>query len=302
MTISYNPWSKVYKIDVDLAPLYFEVFLDSGFFNPLNTWTAFFHNHGAYEVQFVLKHRCKMFVDARYYELHENSYCVIPPHTYHSQLSNDQEKVEKLAFTFQYKWVEQDSGRFHESEIRVLKQTLQQLPFLHRESSENVLSWLTEVQAELQNKNIGYMAKIQSLFTQVLLYIFRDCLRDSPADFDIPPIIVDDERVNVIDAFFICNYGQSVREKDLADLLKVSSRQLNRILRVLYNTSFRQKLLETRVRIAMDMLAHTKMPVHEIAENVGYLSVENFHFAFKKEAGTTPAQFRKQFVSQQDSP
>ena len=88
------------------------------------------------------------------------------------------------------------------------------------------------------------------------------------------------------------NYMHNVHIDDLAAQLGVCVRQVDRLMRKYYNTSFKEKLLETRIDIAKDMLTNTKENIGHIAEKVGYSLSSNFSCMFKKKVGITPKEFR----------
>lgn len=79
----------------------------------------------------------------------------------------------------------------------------------------------------------------------------------------------------------------------LAELLHMSTRQLNRILKNRYGVSFRHKLMETRLNHAMDLQFRTALPITDIAARIGYESSRSFHAAFKAYTGNTPAVYRE---------
>jgi LacI family transcriptional regulator len=49
-----------------------------------------------------------------------------------------------------------------------------------------------------------------------------------------------------------------------------------------------------QLRRAKQLLTETDHSIHRIAELVGFKHAEYFYFAFKREFGTTPGQFREQ--------
>ncbi|MDF2669804.1 MAG: two component transcriptional regulator, AraC family, partial [Paenibacillus sp.] len=83
---------------------------------------------------------------------------------------------------------------------------------------------------------------------------------------------------------------------DLSELLYISDKQTNRILNKYYQTSFKQKQLDTRVQVALDLLQSTEMTISEIAEHVGYAPAYNFSKVFKQKMGITPKQYRKEIT------
>ena len=55
-------------------------------------------------------------------------------------------------------------------------------------------------------------------------------------------------------------------------------------------------LMQYRITIAKKHLAFTDVPIKDIANMVGFKTVQHFNRIFKEITGTTPAEFRKSSV------
>jgi len=79
----------------------------------------------------------------------------------------------------------------------------------------------------------------------------------------------------------------------LADQLGLSERQTSRLFRAEMGESFRAYSTRLRVGRAMKLLATTPQPVTEVALSCGWNSLSQFHTAFRRQTGTTPAAYRR---------
>lgn len=79
---------------------------------------------------------------------------------------------------------------------------------------------------------------------------------------------------------------------ELADICKLSTRQLRRGFRASHGCSVNDYLAQVRIEAAKRRL-FTKAPLKEIAESLGYSSQANFAGAFRRATGSTPNEFRK---------
>lgn len=77
----------------------------------------------------------------------------------------------------------------------------------------------------------------------------------------------------------------------LADMLGLSTRTLARRLRAA-GTSYAELLQRVQSERAMNYLRHTRAPVAEVAERMGYSDAAAFTRAFQAWTGTTPARWR----------
>ena len=83
---------------------------------------------------------------------------------------------------------------------------------------------------------------------------------------------------------------------DLADLLKVTPHMLSQVVNQEFGMNFQQYLNSYRVRHSMEKLSSenfSHLTISSIALDTGFNSLSAFNAAFKKEAGLTPSQYRK---------
>ncbi|MDR6723480.1 two-component system response regulator YesN [Paenibacillus amylolyticus] len=81
--------------------------------------------------------------------------------------------------------------------------------------------------------------------------------------------------------------------ESLATRLQVSAVYLSRVLKKELDNSFVTLVTHARIRKAVQLLDSTTLPIHMIAERVGYDTQHYFSTAFKKAMGISPAQYRK---------
>jgi AraC family transcriptional regulator len=96
-----------------------------------------------------------------------------------------------------------------------------------------------------------------------------------------------DERVKEV--------GQPPSLADLADLCRVSVRQLARGFRASRGCSLGAYVADRQVEHAKILLAAGES-VGAIATTLGFASTSNFCFAFRRETGNTPGQFRRKLL------
>ncbi len=80
--------------------------------------------------------------------------------------------------------------------------------------------------------------------------------------------------------------------RQIADRLGVSERSLRRQLAA-DNTSYQALLEKTRETLASELLTTTRLPVEQVARNLGYSETASFTRAFTRWCGVSPTQFRR---------
>ncbi|MBQ7951160.1 MAG: helix-turn-helix transcriptional regulator [Clostridia bacterium] len=102
---------------------------------------------------------------------------------------------------------------------------------------------------------------------------------------------LDEERIALLEDFFNIEMRfPNCNKQQLAAKIGVCERQLTRILKETYNSSFSAILLESRMNMAQAMLMHGEKSLAEIAESVGYTSVGAFRSAYNKFFGHPPVK------------
>jgi AraC family transcriptional regulator of adaptative response / methylphosphotriester-DNA alkyltransferase methyltransferase len=79
---------------------------------------------------------------------------------------------------------------------------------------------------------------------------------------------------------------------DVARRLATSRRQLQRAFAEIGDTSFRTYVARVRMRRALDLLREGRLPVREVANNVGYRQPAQFAKTFRRHHGAPPSSFR----------
>jgi len=104
-------------------------------------------------------------------------------------------------------------------------------------------------------------------------------------------------REEIIDYYLASNYSDDLSADELASLLHITPRQLSRIMQSLYGCTFRQRVLETRLYHAKNLLLQTDLPIWQIATACGFSTTGAFCTAFRNVIGKTPTQFRNEEIN-----
>jgi AraC-like DNA-binding protein len=86
--------------------------------------------------------------------------------------------------------------------------------------------------------------------------------------------------------------GASPTSAETAAMLGLSERSLRRALRA-ERTNFRRLLDEVRLEKAIGLLRDARLPIEQIAPQLGYSEPAAFIHAFRRWTGSTPAAFRR---------
>ena len=85
-------------------------------------------------------------------------------------------------------------------------------------------------------------------------------------------------------------YGEDLSVEDVARAIATSRRHLQRVLREVGNTTFRDYLTAVRMDVAAELL--DGRPVRQVASLVGYRQPGQFAKAFRRHHGISPTEHR----------
>ncbi|ARN56541.1 DNA-binding transcriptional regulator [Sedimentisphaera salicampi] len=89
------------------------------------------------------------------------------------------------------------------------------------------------------------------------------------------------------------NFKKAITVQDVAEQCCVSRRTIERLFRKHLNKSVKHEIRKLRIELIKKKLLYTDLPVSRIAEDLEFCEPDHLSRYFKKAAGETPANFRK---------
>jgi AraC-like DNA-binding protein len=139
-------------------------------------------------------------------------------------------------------------------------------------------------QPELAGENNFYLNLGLALLTGHALSVQADIRVSTPGE----------QALSRAKQFILKEFGRNLSLEDLAAAAKVSKPQLQKVFRNLLGASPVQYLYEQRLCAAAEKLAHTGLPIKEIAHDCGFANEFHFSRKFKKAYGKNPRAWRLQ--------
>ena len=243
------------------------------------------HQHSNYELHYAEKGSCELYCEGQYYPIEQGQFCLFGPGLYHSQKA-ESEDFNKICFAFD---LDGTAGK-NPTRDRLEKIFWQRRVLVC--GGPELVQLMKLLRQELTLRQVFEVDALKGLLRLAVLQIARYASNEEGEE--VPEKRgLDEIRVDLIDVFFNDHFNLSAGEEVLAERLGVSRRQLNRILQRLYGKSFREKMLEVRTEVAIDMLLNSSRSIQEISELVGYSTPANFSAFFKNAVGMTPSRMRE---------
>ena len=92
------------------------------------------------------------------------------------------------------------------------------------------------------------------------------------------------------------HYGDSITLSDISANAGINHTTLTALMKEELGCTAIEYLMQYRITIAKKQLGFTDVPIKDIANMVGFKTVQHFNRIFKEITGTTPAEFRKTAV------
>ncbi|MEM8679384.1 MAG: DNA-binding transcriptional regulator [Planctomycetota bacterium] len=89
------------------------------------------------------------------------------------------------------------------------------------------------------------------------------------------------------------NSGQAIRVKDVVEATELSHRTLNERFHREFGTSIMKHLTQARITHIATLLRETTLPIHEVAEMVGFSNDHHFARYFQRATGLSPRVYRR---------
>lgn len=97
----------------------------------------------------------------------------------------------------------------------------------------------------------------------------------------------------VLKEYIDTNYGKTIKIEELSELIYRSQSQTIRIFKKNFGMTPYEYALTRKIHVAKQLLKNTRLPIREIAPELGFTNEHYFSSFFKQHVGMTPGQYRK---------
>lgn len=104
------------------------------------------------------------------------------------------------------------------------------------------------------------------------------------------------ERIHEAMTYIRENLGYNISRAEMAERVHLNEEYFSKLFHKYAGCTFKEYVMEQRLRQAQRLLKHSKLSVSLIASRVGYDNFSYFSRAFKKATGKTPQEYRKEYT------
>lgn len=257
------------------------------------------HGNGCYELHYIPQGFGKLKIGGNYcesatkgaleaiYDIAPNTLFVTGPHVEHFQAPVPPDQMQEYCV---YLKINSSSRKRTSSPIL---DAFTSVPFWIGKDTQGIHALMQQLFDELAHRYTGYQNQVELLLSQLLIYTVRNYEQCRPSRTVFSKNNLTDAKSVIIEEYFLYEY-QNLSLEVLADKLKLSTRQTQRLLMEYYGKTFQQKKAEAKMSAAAILLSDKGRSITSIAEDLGYSSAEHFSSAFRKYYQISPREYRKQ--------
>ena len=244
----------------------FKVYLTESFFSRLTNGSFILHSHPAFELTCINENG-------------EMRFIVTPPLLEHPSVNAAAKTISSMLFSVE----KNEADEIGKSFLHLTHQAQIQDTFDGIDRIKNIKEAAYDTQP-------GASAQIAAECYLLLVNLSR-ALGNIPHNKELRHETLDEKRISLLEYYFNFQLtNPNCCKKQLADILGVSERHLSRIMEGIYHGSFSDILLQSRMNLADSFFAQGTKSIEQVAEAVGYTSVDSFKRAYKKCFGLSPTQ------------
>ena len=265
--------------------------------NGIHWKKSVFHNHDFFEIIYVYQGHCSTTSSRVNIELSAGDFCLYNLQAVHQiGISSEEDAVfciliKKDLFQQVLFQLQSRNNLVTEFFLRSLYQIHapeQRLVFRSQENPrcEVILQMIIE---EAYQKRCLSQDFLRSMLSALLTELFHNHLEtinrlssQKSGEVNISQVIA-----------YIGNHLSSVTLEQTANHFGYTTRSMIRYFKKHTNSTFRQILLDLRMKQAADMLRNCSLSIQEIAAEIGYTNRSYFHKCFQEYHGMTPAAYRQ---------
>lgn len=288
-----EPLQDINSYPVQIGSVIFNVTMSNRLYATEKDFFFLPHNHSIYEIQYFSEGSCRIKNQKCDYTAKKGDICIAHPYEYHTFIKPEDENMHLLVCSM-YLAIEKEQTEDTDSSftLQAAESLLNSNYHIH-DPTERVGKLFSLIQNELDEGKHRVQDAVRGLITTLLANIFQLLIPEGVSMEKAVKSMSDSARMITIERFFLFNYHRDVTVYDLAGELFVCTRRVNQILREMYDCSFTQKLLVTRLEVAKFLLKHSDYTVSDICSMCGFRAKNYFNTAFRQEYGMPPSEFRK---------
>jgi len=154
---------------------------------------------------------------------------------------------------------------------------------------EFISKFVRKLETELVTKNAFYEEICEAYLNEFFVFLSREAVLHKQ-DVSVDPKTK--EKFDLLHQRLSMDYSKKWTVDDMAKLVNFSPSYLHTVYKRVFGMSPLSYIINLRIERAKMMLIESKMPINEIAENLGYSNTTHFIRQFTGKVGISPLKYR----------
>ena len=257
-------------------------------------YTALDHNHSQYEMFVFKEAKGEMRIGGKTIRLGRNMAVIVPPRTIHSVNIEAGCKVLGMIVSFVYRSVTGVPGLGADKVYDVLDACIP------KSGTPSILKgkyfgyFCSAFAEETESSPLIASALIRHLLEGLFIQVIRSTLGSTEKDMSIFSYTSRGLSNDLVVAIEIDNYMYmpGCTLIGLSEKIKMSPRNIQRIIKNIYGKSFSERLAEIRITRAISLMSNSELSLAEISAMAHYNRYDSFRKAFIARLGVSPTEYR----------
>lgn len=231
-------------------------------------------------------------IDLKEYQIQSGRTFFISPGQIHKCNS---EEVSGYYITFDLAFYHHIKTRFKLYDFPFFHTTLEQPCFDLGEHFPEILVFVEQIYGEYKaEESFGKWSVIRYELEMLFIYLTR--IRQKMEANEIETIVPNNEKLRRLELLIEEYFREQKGVGFYAENLHLSSRHLNNIIAQKTGKSISEMIQDRTLIEGKRLLLYSEKTVSEIAEELGFSDKAYFHRFFRKKTGSTPLEFRNEFL------
>jgi AraC-like DNA-binding protein len=262
---------------------------------PSNMMTEY-HKHNYTELAYVVKGRLHQRISGKDEIFNQGELCLLDKDSFHSEYLFPEETVvffllignSFFSKTVNFEIQKKEHKNFLQNALITRRKKYRFIRFTAKIKKPSICELLGNIFEELKYPNGGSRYLVLG-YTERLLNRLLD-----EYDYHIVKNDGDDTGKQLFNEVQDCMriHYQNISTNKLSEIFGYNIDYFNRLIKSHAGMTYSQLLHNIRLEIAAHLLQSTKLPVEEIAKEIGYHNITYFYTIFFKKHGMTPHAFR----------
>lgn len=247
------------------------------------------HNHGCYEIFFLLSGKCRFLLKDTVYCLEKGDLVLISPGELHHAVYSSEESCEVFVIFFSKEHFDTKALSMIDTSnsLRDIRSFMGSIPVLYQEDFINLLNRMLTESAAIDEYSGGFM---NCYLQEVLLMLMRYSVMNE----EDPQLLNSrDAAILMATKYIYKNYKKPLSLEEVSAQAALSPTYFSKKFKQVTGMGFKEYLNFVRLKNAQTALLTTGNTITDIALENGFNDSNYFKDLFKKVYGKSPREFRK---------